>query len=113
MNSFRAVERALAYETDRQYAALAGDEARRWAPCRSKLAAGTTRRMTLVPQRHKEESSDYRYFPEPDLVPVLVNEAEVEKIRAALGNCRPNCATGWKLTFGITAYDSDVLVNQA
>ena len=40
--------------------------------------------MTVV-QRHKEEAADYRYFPEPDLVPVVVSEAEIDDARTAMG----------------------------
>jgi len=69
--------------------------------------AGITR-----PQRQKEESSDYRYFPEPDLVPVTVDEPQLARIRAAMGapptELRRTLADRWK----IPAYDADVLVNQ-
>ena len=41
--------------------------------------------QTTYLQREKEESSDYRYFPEPDLVPVTTTDAEVERVRASLG----------------------------
>lgn len=76
MNSFRSLERALAYEIDRQTAALrAGSpiaqETRHWDE-----AAGVTDSM-----RSKEESSDYRYFPEPDLVPIEVTTTWREAIR--------------------------------
>ncbi len=79
MNSFRSLERALAFEIERQTAALeAGEpilqETRHWDE-----NAGTTGSM-----RSKEESSDYRYFPEPDLVPVEVTESWREEIRQAL-----------------------------
>ena len=84
MNSFRAVERALAYEAPRQYQA--------WQETGQVLGQvpKTTRgwdeaSQTTRPQRSKEESSDYRYFPDPDLVPVTTTEAQVERIRAALG----------------------------
>jgi aspartyl-tRNA(Asn)/glutamyl-tRNA(Gln) amidotransferase subunit B len=79
MNSFRSLEQALSFEIDRQAAALqAGEsilqETRHWDE-----AAGVTGSM-----RSKEESSDYRYFPEPDLVPVEVTEQWREGIRSAL-----------------------------
>ena len=63
-------------------------------------------------QRHKEESSDYRYFPEPDLVPVTVTEEQVNEIRSAMGEppsvLRKTLADRWK----IPANDAGVLVNQ-
>jgi len=111
MNSFRSVERALAYEAVRQFEewqatgaelGSAPKQTRGWDD-----AAGVTRG-----QRHKEESSDYRYFPEPDLVPVTVSEEQVAAVRAAMGEppsvLRNLLAERWK----ISAYDADVLVNQ-
>ena len=111
MNSFRSVERALVYEAARQWEewqATRGEfgkapkQTRGWDD-----AAGVTRG-----QRTKEESSDYRYFPEPDLVPVTVTEAQVAAARAAMGEppavLRTALAERWK----ISAYDADVLVNQ-
>ncbi len=63
-------------------------------------------------QRHKEESSDYRYFPEPDLVPVTVTEAEVAAARAAMGDPPTVLRRTLESTWKISAYDADVLVNQ-
>ena len=79
MNSFRSVERAIAYEIERQAAALdAGEtltqDTRGWNEDR-----GTTYVM-----RSKEDSHDYRYFPEPDLPPLRVDAAWLAAIRAAL-----------------------------
>ena len=95
MNSFRAVERALDYEAERQW--------REWQETGRKLgdapkqtrgwddAAGVTRG-----QRSKEESSDYRYFPDPDLVPVTVDSRRSRRdSRRRSANCRPRCARGW------------------
>ena len=111
MNSFRSVERALAYEAARQWEewqatgaelGSAPKQTRGWDD-----AAGITRG-----QRHKEESSDYRYFPEPDLVPVTVSAEQVAVVKAAMGEppsvLRKALAERWK----ISAYDADVLVNQ-
>ncbi len=79
MNSFRAVARALGYEIERQRKALAGgekivQETRLWDD-----AQGVTQ-----PMRSKEYAHDYRYFPEPDLVPFSVPSEEVERIRGSL-----------------------------
>ncbi len=111
MNSFRSVERALVYESARQW--------EEWQATKVEMGkmpkqtrgwddpAGVTR-----PQRQKEESSDYRYFPEPDLVPVTVSEGDVAAARAAMGDppsvLRVKLAEKWK----ISPYDADVLVNQ-
>ena len=111
MNSFRSVERALAYEAARQWEewqatgrelGSAPKQTRGWDD-----PAGVTRG-----QRHKEESSDYRYFPEPDLVPVRVSTDDLARARAAMAvppaGLRHMLAERW----GISAYDADVLVNQ-
>jgi len=111
MNSFRAVERALAYEAQRQW--------QEWQETGHKLGdvPKTTRgwdevSQTTRPQRSKEESSDYRYFPDPDLVPVTVTDEEVERIRASLGELPAALRKRLEQTYGITPYDADVLVNQ-
>jgi aspartyl-tRNA(Asn)/glutamyl-tRNA(Gln) amidotransferase subunit B len=79
MNSFRAVERALRYEEQRQRDVLARDghvpqETRGWVEAR-----GVT-----VSQRTKERAHDYRYFPEPDLPRLAIGEAHIEGVRARL-----------------------------
>ena len=63
-------------------------------------------------QRSKEESSDYRYFPEPDLVPVTVSEDQIASICQSLGELPARLRTRLEATYGISPYDSDVLVNQ-
>jgi aspartyl-tRNA(Asn)/glutamyl-tRNA(Gln) amidotransferase subunit B len=111
MNSFRAVERALDFEVDRQYDV--------WRETRQEL--GTVPKQTrgwddvanvTRAQRHKEETSDYRYFPEPDLAPVTVTDAEIDQIRSSLGELPADLRTRLEATYGISPYDSDVLVNQ-
>ena len=111
MNSFRSVERALDYEAERQW--------QEWQETHHKLGEvpKSTRgwdegSQTTHEQRSKEESSDYRYFPDPDLVPVTVTEEEVERVRASLGELPAALRTRLEQTYGITPYDSDVLVNQ-
>jgi aspartyl-tRNA(Asn)/glutamyl-tRNA(Gln) amidotransferase subunit B len=111
MNSFRAVERALAYEAERQWA--------EWQETHHKMGdvPKTTRgwdetTQRTHEQRSKEESSDYRYFPDPDLLPVTVTDAEVDQVRASLGELPASLRTRLEQTYGITPYDSDVLVNQ-
>ena len=114
MNSFRAVERALEYEVERQW--------QLWQETGIKLGAKgghkTTRgwddqKQLTYPQRQKEESSDYRYFPDPDLVPVRTTEAEIASVRAALGELPASLRSRLQTDYGITAYDADVIVNQS
>jgi aspartyl-tRNA(Asn)/glutamyl-tRNA(Gln) amidotransferase subunit B len=111
MNSFRAVERALAYEAQRQYEVwretkqVIGDvpkQTRGW----------DDQEQITRPQRHKEESSDYRYFPDPDLAPVTVTLDKVAEIRESLGELPADLRHRLEVTYGIKMYDSDVVVNQ-
>jgi aspartyl-tRNA(Asn)/glutamyl-tRNA(Gln) amidotransferase subunit B len=111
MNSFRAVERALDYEAQRQW--------RSWQETHERLGdtpkqtrgwddvAGVTRG-----QRSKEESSDYRYFPDPDLVPVTVSPAEVDEVRQSLGELPATLRQRLETEYALSTYDADVLVNQ-
>ncbi|MEX2169376.1 MAG: Asp-tRNA(Asn)/Glu-tRNA(Gln) amidotransferase subunit GatB [Pirellulales bacterium] len=111
MNSFRAVERALDYEAERQY--------RVWQETGQRLGdvpkqtrgwddtAGVTRA-----QRSKEESSDYRYFPDPDLVPVITTVADVDAVRASLEEAPAALRLRIETAFGVSAYDANVIVNQ-
>jgi aspartyl-tRNA(Asn)/glutamyl-tRNA(Gln) amidotransferase subunit B len=104
LNSFAAVESALTYEGRRQRAArIAGEgadrETRLWDP-----AAGETR-----PLRTKEATQDYRYFPDPDLPPLVVREARVRAARAALPEPPEARATRFRHDYGLPLYDADVL----
>jgi aspartyl-tRNA(Asn)/glutamyl-tRNA(Gln) amidotransferase subunit B len=105
MNSFRSVERAIAFEIERQAAALdAGEslvqETRGWSDDR-----GATYRM-----RSKETSDDYRYFPEPDLPPLTVDPAWLEQLRGGLPELPSARRTRYVDAFGLSAYDASVLV---
>jgi aspartyl-tRNA(Asn)/glutamyl-tRNA(Gln) amidotransferase subunit B len=105
MNSFRAVERAIAFEIERQAAALdAGEvllqETRGWSEER-----GSTYRM-----RVKETSDDYRYFPEPDLPPLHLDGAWLTEVRAALPELPGARRARYREVIGLTAYDAAVLV---
>ena len=93
-------------------ARMAGDRATRWATCPNRPRGWDEVSQTTHEQRTKEESSDYRYFPDPDLVPVTVTEAEVERVRASLGELPAALRVRLEQTYGITPYDADVLVNQ-
>ena len=79
MNSFRNVERALIYEAKRQQEVLESGGSIRQQTLLWDEQSGKTKAM-----RGKEDSHDYRYFPEPDLSPVFVDEAWIEKVRTTL-----------------------------
>jgi aspartyl-tRNA(Asn)/glutamyl-tRNA(Gln) amidotransferase subunit B len=105
MNSFRAVERAIAFEIERQAAVLdAGDvlvqETRGWSEER-----GETYRMRI-----KETSDDYRYFPEPDLPPLHLDAAWLAEVRAGLPELPAARRERYREVLGLTAYDAAVLV---
>ena len=111
MNSFRAVERAMTHEAQRQYEIWQETGKRLGDVPKSTRGWDETTQATYL-QREKEESSDYRYFPEPDLVPITTTEAEIEHVRAGLGELPASLRNRLEATYGITPYDSDVLVNQ-
>ncbi|HUS39831.1 MAG TPA: Asp-tRNA(Asn)/Glu-tRNA(Gln) amidotransferase subunit GatB [Pirellulales bacterium] len=113
MNSFRAVERALAHEQDRQYELWCETGRKLGDPGVTKETRGWDDAAQITrAQRGKEESSDYRYFPEPDLVPVTVTDDQIQHVREALGELPAALRTRLEDTYGIAPYDSDVLVNQ-
>uniref|UniRef100_A0A831TF60 Aspartyl/glutamyl-tRNA(Asn/Gln) amidotransferase subunit B n=1 Tax=Thermorudis peleae TaxID=1382356 RepID=A0A831TF60_9BACT len=79
MNSFRSVERALAYEVERQRSAL-----RRGEPLVQETRGWLEDQEITVSQRTKEYAEDYRYFPEPDLPPIFLTETNLVEIRARM-----------------------------
>ncbi len=111
MNSFRAVERALAYEATRQYQQFL-ETGQRLGQVPKQTRGWDDQAQLTRPQRQKEESSDYRYFPEPDLVPVTVSPEEVEQVRRSLGELPAAIRRRLQEQYGITAYDADVIVSQ-
>jgi aspartyl-tRNA(Asn)/glutamyl-tRNA(Gln) amidotransferase subunit B len=104
LNSFRYLQRALEYEIERQIGVLESggrveQETRLW-----NLGAGRTE-----PMRSKEFAHDYRYFPEPDLLPVTVSEAWKKKIRAEMPELPAAKQERFLRDYAITPYDAGVL----
>ena len=104
INSFRFIERAINVEIERQMDILeAGgkisQETRLFDPVKME-----TRSM-----RSKEEANDYRYFPDPDLLPVIISDAQIERIRADLPELPAACRARFVENYGITEYDAHVL----
>ena len=104
VNSFRYVERAINYEVERQIELIEGggtvvQETRLYDPDR-----GETRSM-----RSKEEANDYRYFPDPDLLPLAIDDATIEAVRATLPELPDETAARFVRDHGLTAYDAGVL----
>jgi aspartyl-tRNA(Asn)/glutamyl-tRNA(Gln) amidotransferase subunit B len=106
MNSFRSVERAIAFEIERQAVALdAGEfltqDTRGW---------DDNRGVTYV-MRSKEDSQDYRYFPEPDLPPLRIDPAWLSEIRARLPELPAARRARYQAELGLSTYDASVIVN--
>ena len=113
MNSFRAVERALVFEAGRQYEEWQETGRKINDPGVTKQTRGWDDTAEITkPQRSKEDSADYRYFPDPDLVPVRVTPEEVESVRSNLGRLPANLRSDLQNEYSITAYDAEVIVNQ-
>jgi aspartyl-tRNA(Asn)/glutamyl-tRNA(Gln) amidotransferase subunit B len=106
LNSFRFVERAINYEVERQIELIEGggkvvQETRLYDPDR-----GETRSM-----RSKEEANDYRYFPDPDLLPLAIGEELIEAVRATLPELPDEKASRFGRDHGLSAYDAGVLTS--
>jgi len=106
MNSFRHVEKALEYEIKRQTAVLEEDEevvqeTRLW---------DTSQGITLS-MRGKEEAHDYRYFPDPDLVPLRIDEAWIEEVRRSLPELPDEKKERFVREYGIPEYDAEILTS--
>ncbi|HUK83059.1 MAG TPA: Asp-tRNA(Asn)/Glu-tRNA(Gln) amidotransferase subunit GatB [Verrucomicrobiae bacterium] len=108
MNTISGIRRALAYEVQRQTAALEKGEKLQQETRRWEEAAG----KTLV-MRTKEYAHDYRYFPEPDLMPVTVNDALLERVRKHLPELPEAKRRRFVKQYGLPEYDAGVLVASA
>jgi aspartyl-tRNA(Asn)/glutamyl-tRNA(Gln) amidotransferase subunit B len=111
MNSFRAAERALDYEVMRQL-----DE---WKETGGTIEGAPKRTFgwdddagVTIAQREKEEAADYRYFPDPDLIPVVTTEEQIEAIRNEIGVLPSQLRVDLINDHKLSEYDADVLVNQ-
>jgi aspartyl-tRNA(Asn)/glutamyl-tRNA(Gln) amidotransferase subunit B len=104
LNSFRFVEKAIQYEVARQIDVLE--------------SGGTVVQETRLydsdkdetrPMRSKEEANDYRYFPDPDLLPVEIDEAFIDAVRTTLPELPDEKAVRFAREFGLSPYDAGVL----
>jgi len=104
LNSFRFMERAIEFEAKRQIELLedggkVGQETRLYDPDKDE-----TRSM-----RTKEDAQDYRYFPDPDLLPLVVSESEIERVRAGLPELPDARRERFRVQCGLSAYDAAAL----
>jgi len=104
LNSFRFVQKGLEYEEKRQREILMSggvveQETRRW----------DEQKEITVPMRGKEEAHDYRYFPEPDLVRLVIDREWVERVKAELPELPDARRERYMRDYGLSAYDAGVL----
>ncbi|MCH2212145.1 MAG: Asp-tRNA(Asn)/Glu-tRNA(Gln) amidotransferase subunit GatB [Fuerstiella sp.] len=111
MNSFRNVELAIGYEIKRQI--------KQWEKTHQTIddAPKCTRgwdaeRGATFGQREKEDSSDYRYFPDPDLIPVVVTAREVDEVRNSLPENPADRCQRFQSELGLSEYDANVIIDQ-
>jgi aspartyl-tRNA(Asn)/glutamyl-tRNA(Gln) amidotransferase subunit B len=107
LNSFKAVEKALGYEIGRQTDTLTDggaliQETRLWDENREETRA----------MRSKESAHDYRYFPDPDLLPLLINDAWIEEIRASLPELPEARKSRFNSEYGLPTYDAELLTSR-
>ena len=106
VNSFRFIERAINSEIQRQIDLIEDggkvvQETRLYDPNKDE-----TRSM-----RSKEEANDYRYFPDPDLLPVVIEDSFLDTIRAGLPELPPQKVERFQSQYGLSAYDANVLAS--
>jgi aspartyl-tRNA(Asn)/glutamyl-tRNA(Gln) amidotransferase subunit B len=104
VNSFRFLERAIEYEIERQIEVLENggsivQETRLYDPDKDETR----------PMRSKETATDYRYFPEPDLLPVIIDEAFIESVRQAMPELPAAKRARYESDYGLSADDANTL----
>ena len=107
LNSFKAVKRAIEFEIERQIDTLTDggklvQETRLWDEHRE-----ATRSM-----RSKESAHDYRYFPDPDLLPLVIDEPWIEAVRASLPELPAGRRSRFISDYGLPAYDAELLTHR-
>jgi aspartyl-tRNA(Asn)/glutamyl-tRNA(Gln) amidotransferase subunit B len=106
MNSIKNVEKALEYEINRQIQILESGETIIQETLLWDASTGVVK-----PMRSKEEAHDYRYFPEPDLVPVVVSEEWIEEIRKTIPELPEQRRDRFIRQYGLPKYDAEVLTS--
>ncbi len=106
LNSFKAITRAIENERNRQIDLLEAGEAvvqetRRWDDAKEYSYA----------MRSKEDAQDYRYFPEPDLVPIVISDQWLDEIRARQPELRDERRQRYKQQYGLPDYDADIITS--
>ena len=105
MNSIRNVQRAIEYEIKRQTEALEAGQSLTQETRSFDAVNGSTFSL-----RSKEAANDYRYFPEPDLNPVIVDSAYIERVRSAMPELPESMFRRFTQTYGLSEYDAAILI---
>ncbi len=113
LNSFKSLEGAIAFEIRRQYEAWCEDSDYTIEKCGKQNRGYDVDSGQTVFQRGKEEAHDYRYFPDPDLVPVVVSEDWRESVRAAIGELPLARRDRYMNELGMTFKEADALTQDA
>jgi aspartyl-tRNA(Asn)/glutamyl-tRNA(Gln) amidotransferase subunit B len=106
LNSFRFLQKSLEYEIERQAQVL--DEGGKIA---QETRLWNTSQNRTESMRSKEQAHDYRYFPEPDLLPLIVNEKWQAEIRSAIPELPDAKRSRFMKDYGLSGYDADVLTD--
>jgi len=106
LNSFKHVEKALQYEIDRQKEVLLDggkvlQETRLWDPHKNRTHS----------MRGKEEAHDYRYFPDPDLLPLVIDADWIETVKSSLPELPADKKQRFSADYGLPSYDADILTS--
>ena len=107
MNSFSAIQKAIEYEIDRQIAAVEAGE-----PIYQETRLWEEGSQCTISMRLKEGSSDYRYFPEPDLPPIEVTPQQLETWQQELPELPAHKRTRYEESLGLSPYDARVLTDE-
>lgn len=104
LNSFKSIARAIEGEKNRQIELIESggqviQETRRWDDAKE----------TSYAMRSKEDAQDYRYFPEPDLVPIVISDEWIEQVKSRQPEFREEKMTRYKEEFGLPDYDAEII----
>jgi len=107
MNSTRNVKKAIEFEIKRQIDLIEND-----GEIKHETRSFNAANSSTIAMRHKEEANDYRYFPEPDLQPVIVTKDYIEKVKATLPPLPKELFQKFTKEFSLSDYDANILVDE-
>jgi aspartyl-tRNA(Asn)/glutamyl-tRNA(Gln) amidotransferase subunit B len=105
INSFKFIYDAIEHEIERQITQIEAGE-----PIRQETRLWDTKERVTVLMRVKEELADYRYFPEPDILPVIIDDAQIKTIQTNLPELPDKKYERFVSTIGLSPYEADILV---